>query len=293
VDIWLPDVLVAMRSASVAHDVLMRGDCSQWPASLVGCRGLFLASGVLPLHRSPGLRWRPLLRRVVGCAAAATVRTRPHLSAHSRSHTRTRRSRLPCIAFCVAMPGGATSHAHHSLTPPCSSLALRNLQRTASGSPSSRPLRGWASRATPHVGVWVDAHTTHARGAARVTIPREVDRVLTIAAQSSLRRSFARHVCPPDFGKLPRMSHSHTPRIHTHRHTVHLARHPTVTYHTPHALSHTVKHHARAQRHARRVPHACAFDGGRRYCHLCPIHPTAKPLNATAFGAHYSQGDSM
>ena len=138
-----------------------------------------------------------------------------------------------------------------------------------------------------------DAHTTHARGAARVTIPREVDRVLTIAAQSSLRRSFARHVCPPDFGKLPRMSHSHTPRIHTHRHTEHLARHPTVTYHTPHALSHTVKHHARAQRHARRVPHACAFDGGRRYCHLCPIHPTAKPLNATAFGAHYSQGDSM
>ena len=209
--------------------------------------------------------------------------------------THTHASQPPALHcfICVAMPGGATSHAHHSLTPPCSSLALRNLQRTASGSPSSRPLRGWASRATPHVGVWVDAHTTHARGAARVTIPREVDRVLTIAAQSSLRRSFARHVCPPDFGKLPRMSHSHTPRIHTHRHTEHLARHPTVTYHTPHALSHTVKHHARAQRHARRVPHACAFDGGRRYCHLCPIHPTAKPLNATAFGAHYSQGDSM
>ena len=254
VDIWLPDVLVAMRSASVAHDVLMRGDCSQWPASLVGCRGLFLASGVLPLHRSPGLRWRPLLRRVVGCAAAATVRTRPHLSAHSRSHTRTRRSRLPCIAFCVAMPGGATSHAHHSLTPPCSSLALRNLQRTASGSPSSRPLRGWASRATPHVGVWVDAHTTHARGAARVTIPREVDRVLTIAAQSSLRRSFARHVCPPDFGKLPRMSHSHTPRIHapTHR-TPRTPSHSHIP-HTTCAVPHSQAPRARATPRAPRAP---------------------------------------
>ena len=137
VDIWLPDVLVAMRSASVAHDVLMRGDCSQWPASLVGCRGLFLASGVLPLHRSPGLRWRPLLRRVVGCAASATVRTRPHLSAHSRSHTRTRRSRLPCIAlFALRCPvARRRTHTTPSLRP-----ARRLRSGICSGLLRARPL---------------------------------------------------------------------------------------------------------------------------------------------------------
>ena len=119
---------------------------------LVGCRGLFLASGVLPLHRSPhGLRWRLLLLRVRGCAAAATARTRPAPVCTLTLTDARIRVAAACPAFCAVQyasplqpsPGGATPQAGHSrLTPPCSSRPRSGVCPRAATTDSSRPADG-------------------------------------------------------------------------------------------------------------------------------------------------------